>query len=179
MKPPVATGLGASGAASISGLQALKTQVLGRWAALAPRERRLASVALAAVGGLLVWLLLVQPAWRTLRDTPAKIDALELQLQQMQRLATEAEALRRLPTVSPAQADEALRAATERLGPGARLTLQGSRASLEVSGVAGEALLAWLGEVRGAARARPQQVRLTRGPAGYSGSIVLDLGRAG
>lgn len=179
MRAPVGAGQTGAGTSSPAGLQALKAQALGRWAAMAPRERRLAAVALAAVGGILVWLLMVQPAWRTLRDAPAKIDALELQLQQMQRLATEAEELRRLPRVSPAQADAALQAATERLGPGARLTLQGNRASLEVNGIPGEALMAWLGEVRGAARARPQQVRLTRGPAGYTGSIVLDLGRPG
>ena len=158
---------------------AFGSELRARWSSAAPRERRLVGLALAALALTLTWLVAVQPAWRVLQTTPARLDALEAQHQQMQRLAAEAQELRKLPVVSPAQADAALVAASERLGPNARLTLQGGRASLEVNGVPGEALLAWLGEVRSAARARPEQLRLTRGPAGYSGSIVLNLARPG
>ena len=165
-KPPVGGAAGAFGA-----------ELRARWSSAAPRDRRLIGLALAALALALTWLVAVQPAWRVLQTAPAKLDALETQYQQMQRLAAEAQELRKLPVVSPAQADAALVAASERLGPNARLTLQGGRASLELTGVPGEALLAWLGEVRSAARARPEQLRLTRGPTGYSGSIVLNLAR--
>jgi general secretion pathway protein M len=37
-------------------------------------------------------------------------------------------------------------------------------------------LQAWLTEVRSAARARPVEAQLQRGPTGFSGSIVLSLG---
>ena len=37
----------------------------------------------------------------------------------------------------------------------------------------------WLGEVRGAARARPVEAQLTRAANGYSGSLVLQLPGAG
>lgn len=156
-----------------------RAQLKVRWAAIAPRERRLLQAALAIVVLALAWLLLVRPAWQTLRDAPARIDALDLKLQQMQRLAAEARELRSLPVVSATQSEAALRAATERLGPNAKLTLQGERATLNVNGVPGEALVGWLGEARSAARARPEEARLARGPTGYTGSVVVVLVRAG
>jgi len=150
-----------------------------QWAGMALRERRLIVVALTLVAVAAVWLLAVQPAWRTLRETPAQIDVLDLQLQHMQRLAAESRVLRELPPVPPSQAEAALRGATERLGPNARISLQSDRATLTLSGVPGEALAAWLGAVRSAARARPDEAKLSRGPTGYSGTVVLGLPRGG
>ena len=158
---------------------AAQAQAQAKWQQLAPRERMLVTAAVSLLGLFLVWSLLVQPAWRTLRDTPAQIDAVDLQLQQMQRLAAESRELRALPTVRPAQAEAALRGATERLGSNAKLVLQGDRATLTLSGVPGEALVAWLGEVRSAARARPDEAKLSRDANGYSGSVVLSLARPG
>ena len=160
-------------------LVAARAQLRARWQALGRRERRLVVAAAAVVGFALLWTLGVQPAWRTLRDTPAQIDAVELQLQRMQQLAAESRELRALPSVPPAQAEASLRAATDRLGPSAKLVLQGERATLTINGISGNALTGWLGEVRSAARARPVEATLSRGPNGYSGSIVLQLARAG
>lgn len=160
-------------------LAAVREQWRARWRRMARRERRLVTAASVVIGVALVWMLGVQPAWRSLRDTPAQIDAVEFQLQQMQRQAAESQELRKLPTVKPAQAEAALRGATERLGTNARLTLQGDRATLTLSGIPGEALAAWLGEVRSAARARPDEAKLSHGPNGYSGSVLLTLPRPG
>lgn len=160
-------------------LNAALAPLRAKWAALARRERRLVSAAAAVVGLALLWVVAVQPAWRSLRETPAQIDQVEAQLQHMQRLAAESRELRALPAVPLAQATEALRAATERLGPNARLNLQGERATLTLAGVAGESLAAWLGEVRSAARARPDEAKLSRGANGYSGTVVLTLARGG
>ena len=156
-------------------LAAARSGAAAPWARLAGRERRLVLGAVLALALLLVWLVGVQPAWRTLRSTPAQLDAVDLQLQQMQRLAAESRELRSLPPVPTAQAEQALRAASERLGPNARLTLQGERATLTLNGVAGDALSAWLGEARTAARARPDEARLALGPNGYTGSVTLSL----
>lgn len=161
------------------GLSTALVQARGQWARLALRERRMIVAALTLVAIAAVWLLAVQPAWRTLRETPAQIDALDLQLQQMQRLAAESRALRELPAVPPSQAEAALRGATDRLGRNARISLQGDRATLTLTGVPGEALAAWLGAVRSAARARPDEAKLSRGPTGYSGTVVLSLPRGG
>lgn len=152
-----------------------RTQFRARWARLAPRERLLVSLAAAVVvlGG--AWALLVQPAVRSLRELPPRIEAVDAELQQMQRLAAEARELRGLPTVRREQAGAALQAASERLGANAKLVLQGDRALLNVNGVPGAALVGWLGEARSAARARPDEVRLSFGPNGYSGSVTLTL----
>ena len=159
-----------------TGLTQRLAPLQARWQALAPRERTGVSIAAAVFGALLLWLVAVQPAWRTLREVPAQIDALDVQLQQMQRLAGEARELRAQPVVGSAQAEAALRASTERLGSAAKLTLQGDRATLQLTGVPGPALAVWLAETRSAARARPVEAALTRGAAGFSGSVVLALG---
>jgi general secretion pathway protein M len=146
-----------------------------QWQALGPREQTGLRAAAWVLAVLVIWLLAVQPAWRTLRQAPAQIEAVELQLQQMQGLAAEVKSLRAAPPVSTAQATEALQAASARLGAAAKLSINGDRAVLTVSGVASEPLLAWLGEVRSAARARPVEAQLLRGPQGFSGTVVLSL----
>lgn len=158
-------------------LASARDQARARWQQLAPRERVLAGGAALLIGLALVWTVAVQPAWRSLRETPAQLDAVELQLQHMQRLANESRELRTLPPVRASQAEAALRGATERLGANAKLAIVGDRATLTLSGVSGESLVAWLGEVRSAARARPDEAKLSRGPTGYSGTVVLTLAR--
>jgi general secretion pathway protein M len=111
-----------------------------------------------------------------LRSAPAELDALEAQWQQMQRLAGESRELRTAAPVPQAQSAAALRAATERLGAQAKLSQAGERATLNLSGVSGAQLGAWLVEARSAARARVVEAQLTRGPQGYSGNVVVTLG---
>jgi general secretion pathway protein M len=157
-------------------LKALRAAAGARWAALAPRERRGLSLALLAVGLLLVWVVAVQPALRTLGETPAQLDKLETQTQQLQRIAAEARELKAMAPVTPAQSGVALRAAADRLGDKAKLLVQGDRATLTLTNASPEALAAWLGEARSAARARPLEAQLTRGTQGYSGNIVVQVG---
>lgn len=156
----------------------LRDQFVNYWNRLAPRERRYASIAIAVVTVLLLWTIAIQPAWRTLSTAPKQLDALDAQLQQMQSLAGETRDLRAAPPVSPSQATAALRAASDRLGSRAGLTLQGERATLNLTGVQGPQLIAWLSEIRIAARARVSEAQLSRGPEGYTGNIVIALGAA-
>ncbi|MGY4830769.1 type II secretion system protein GspM [Sphaerotilaceae bacterium SBD11-9] len=157
-------------------LKALSTEAQQRWAALPPRERTGLSLAAVAVGILLVWWIGVAPALRALRETPAQIDALDIQLQSMQRMAAEARELRGAAPVPATQAALALKSATERLGDKGRIAVQNDRATLTLNGVTGETLRAWLSEARSGARARPIEAQLTRGPQGYAGTIVLTIG---
>jgi general secretion pathway protein M len=154
----------------------VRTQALAQWQALGERER----VAAGGIGVLLAlalaWGLLLAPALRTLKTAPGELEKLELQLQQMQAQAQEARTLRAAPTVPPAQAQAALKASVEHLGGGARMTLTSDRATVTLNGISSAALQAFLGEVRSAARARPIEAQLTRGPNGYAGSITLSLG---
>ncbi len=153
----------------------LREQARHLWRTRAPRERLLIAAGAIALAVLVIWMIAVQPALTTLRETPAELDRLDSQWQQMQLAASESAALRSASPVPPAQATEALRAATERLGGKGKLALQGDRAVLTFSGVPFEALRNWLGEVRSAARARPVEAQLLKGASGYSGSISLAM----
>lgn len=143
---------------------------------MGPRERQGVSWALAAVGLLLVVLLGVQPAWRTLQEAPAQLNQVESQLQQMNQLANEARSLRATPAVSLAQSTEALKAASDRLGAVARLNLQGQQATLTLNGITPEALAEWLREVRTVGRVRVSEAKLARTGTTYSGSVLITLG---
>jgi general secretion pathway protein M len=117
----------------------------------------------------------VQPALRTLREAPAQLDALDAQLQGMQRQAADVARLKGISPVGAAQAAEALKAATARLGDKAKLSLQGDRAVVTFNNVTSTELRSWLGEARSGARARPAEAQLTKGPKGYSGPVTLTL----
>lgn len=147
-----------------------------RWQGLGLRERQLIGLAATLLGAFLLWTVAVQPAWRSLRDAPAQRDALELQLQQMRMLAAEVQQLRDAPALSADQSIAALRAASERLGNKARLSLQGERAVLTLNGVSAAQLRDWLAEARAGARARPIEAQLSRGAQGFNGSVVLSIG---
>lgn len=148
-----------------------------RWVAMAPRERNLATLAAVVVLLFLLWLVLVAPALRTMREAPAKLDQLDRNVQTMQRLAGEARELHNVAPLSGAQAALALQAATAHLGDQrAKLAVQGDRAVLTLTGVSGEQLRGWLNEARSAARARPVEAQLDRTPQGYTGSLVVQLG---
>jgi general secretion pathway protein M len=148
------------------------------WTALPARERWLVVAAAAVLGAFLLWLLAVQPALRTLREAPAQLEALDAQLQTMQRLAAEARELRGASPIGAAQSALALKAASDRLGDKARLSVQGERAVLTLNGVSSEALRNWLAEVRSGARGRPIEAQLSRGPQGFSGTLTVAIGGA-
>lgn len=146
-----------------------------RWLALGTRERQFVTIAGWLVGAALLWIVAVAPAWRSVASAPARLDQLDAQLQQMQRLAGEARALRSAPAVGAVQAQAAVKGATDALGGAARLQLAGNRATVTFTNASGAQLREWLDEVRGAGRARPIEASLTRGAQGYNGSVVLAL----
>jgi general secretion pathway protein M len=156
--------------------QALRAQADTAWRARAPRERTALVIAATVVVVLLVWALLVAPALTTLRGAPQQLEALESQLQQMRSMAAEVRDLRNATPVAPAQAGLAIKAAAERHGDKVRLTLQADRALITLVNASPEQLRALLVEVRSAARARPVEAQLTRVPAGFSGTLVFNIG---
>ena len=157
-------------------LVTIRQQAAAWWQGRAPRERQALVSVVVVVVLFAVWSLFIAPALRTLREAPAQLDRLDAQLQQMQRAATESVVLRSVAPVSNAQAALALKAASDRLGDRARLTVQGDRASIALTGVDTESLRAWLQEARSGARARPVEAQLQRGPQGYSGTLNVTLG---
>lgn len=153
-------------------LSLLKT----RWAALAPRERRAASLAgwICALG--LLWSLAISPALRTLQTAGAQKVTLDRQLQQMQGLQREAQSLLSQPKLGGTDAVRALEASVKQLlGEGAQLKVTGERATLTLKGVPADDLAQWLAQSRANARALPTEARLTRSPdaAATSGAATL------
>jgi general secretion pathway protein M len=157
-------------------LPSLKQQARAFWRSRAARERQALALGGVALVAVLVWLIFVQPAWRTVSQAPAHLDRLDHQLQQLQAMSDEVRALRSVSPISAPQAAAALRAATTRLGEQARLSLQGDRASVTFTAVDSDDLRDWLNEVRSAARARPIEASLSRVADGYSGTVVVILG---
>lgn len=153
-----------------------RTELATAWAQRQPREKRLLLAAAAVVVVALVYLA-IAPAVRTLKATPTQLAALETQLQTMQRLADEAQALRGKPAVPMEQGRVALQASATRLGDKARMSLQGERAVLTLTGLPADQLTSWLAEARINARARVVESQLQRTPeGGYAGTVVLAFG---
>lgn len=157
-------------------LTSLRQQARTWWQTRSQRERQAVVLVACVLAFFVVWSIGIAPASRTIREAPAQLDQLEAQYQQMQRIAAESTQLRGAARVSPTQAATALRAATDRLGDKARLTLQGDRATITLTGISTEALRTWLDEIRSSARARPIEAQLQRGPLGYTGNLSVILG---
>lgn len=161
----------------IQTLKALTQEWQVKWAAMPARERQLISTAAWLAGLVLLVMLGIRPAWKTLQETPRQLNDLNVQLENMRREAAEVQALRLRPPVPPVQVEAALKAATERLGQSGRLMIQGDRATLNASAVSGEALAMWLDEIRAAARAKPVEANLSQTePGRYTGTVILALG---
>lgn len=146
-----------------------------RWARLQPRERLLVSVGAAAIGVLLLWYVGLYSAWNTWKTVPAQQRAMEIDWLQMRRLASEARDLKAQPPVNAAQAAEALKSATDRLGASGKLSQAGDRATLILTGASPEALRTWLSDVRSGARARPVDMTINRANGGLTGQVVVTL----
>ena len=157
-------------------LQPWREGALAAWRARPPRDRMALTVMALVIGVFVVWVLFVAPAVSTLRGAPAQLEALDTQLLQMRTMAAEVRDLRNATPVPAAQAGLAIKAAAERQGDKVRLTLQNDRALLTLQNASPEQLRALLVEARSAARARPLEANLVRGPSGFTGTLVLSLG---
>lgn len=149
-----------------------------KWESMAPRERRMVSIAAWVVGLALLWWVVLGPALQTLRNAPAQHAALDAQLATMQTMAATAEQLRgqnSAPTPSRGAAQSSLTQATAQLGASAQVNVQGDKAILTLKGTPPDALAVWLNQVRVNARLVPVSAQLERGgdPDGWRGQITV------
>ena len=137
--------------------------------------RSLAATAavLAACGAL--WQFNLRPAWAALQAAPAQQAQLERQLLAMRALAQETAQWKAATSPNAAQAQQALRSATQALGERARITTKGDQAVVSLQAVSPATLQTWLADVRLAARAQVVQVQLQRAAGGWSGTVTLAL----
>lgn len=163
---------------SAAPLASLGQRLGGLLQGLSPREQRAVQLAAWVLGLGLLWWVGLSPAIDTLRRAPARHADLDAQLVRMQHLAASAEVLRTqnaTPPPSPEVAQQALQAATQALGPGAQLAIQGDRATVTLRDTPPRALAQWLNQVRVNARLLPVQAQMQRGgpSGGWTGQIVL------
>ena len=160
----------------MSAITDTREQLRARYVKLDARERLMVLVIGFALAFLLVWLVLVRPAWNTLADAPGLRAQADAQLLQMQAISNEAKQLRALPPVPQAVAEQVLKAATDALGGKGKLSVQNDRAVLTLTDVSGEDLRKWLIQARGGARVRPIEANLTRAGEGYNGTLIVAMG---
>lgn len=152
-----------------------------RWTLLDSRERALVFAALSVVGVALLWWIGISPALSTLRQADAQQRGLAAQVQKMQSLQVQAQAIQSQPKINRDEAMRALESSVKGLGPTAQLNVAGDRATVTLRNTAADALARWLSQARVNARAIPSEARLTRsaaspgGPAAWDGTVVLSL----
>lgn len=147
----------------------------------APRERQLLSIAFALLVIAVIWWTLVAPALQTYRTSTAAHAKLDIELAQMQAMASEAKQVRARPVVSAAQAQAWLDTSVKKLGK-ATLQMQGSRVQVNFVGASPESIAMWLAEARSTVQLLPLQANWKRsvGAANaanvlWDGSMVLEL----
>lgn len=153
--------------------QALATH----WQAQPPRQKGLVALAIGLVTVALLWWIALAPALSLWREVPQKQRALDLEMQTLQTLESQARMLRQLPQAGRDDARRALEASVQQqMGTSGRLQLAGDSATLTLTGARGEALAQWLAQARIDARTRPISAQLSRNAAGlWEGTLTLAL----
>ena len=148
------------------------------WASASATERRLLGAALGAVLLALLWWAALSPALSTLGSAAAQHRALDAQLQTLRALAGETASLQALPRIKTADSLSALEQLVRQdLGPQARLSVAGERATVTLKDVPADVLVRWLVQTRQTARTKPAEIHLTLNTprTGWDGSVVFWL----
>ena len=135
------------------------------WAQRNPREKQLLGLGAAVVLLAALWGLALAPAWRTWQEAPAKQARLDAQTQSMRQLQAQAQSLKTPNPISRSESAVWLEKNLGELGPKAKVSLQGERATLSVDAAPAEALARWISLARERALAMPVQAHLQQGPA--------------
>jgi general secretion pathway protein M len=151
-----------------------------RWARLPGREKNGIRLAGLLILSFLLWQLSVGPALGTLRTADVQARALGAQLQAMQAMQLQAQAVQKQPALGFDEAVRALTAATKQtLGASAQVVVAGERASITVKDASPDALAEWLTQARQNARSALVEARLVRAstPGGlvWNGVLVMGL----
>ncbi len=150
--------------------------VRARWQATSAREQRLLLIAAALVTLALLWLVAVAPALAVLKSAQGQHLALDAELQHMQQLQAQAQALQALPTLDAGEMQRALQASVKPLGSVAQMAQQMDRVTVTLKGVSALALAQWLSNARQNAHAVPSEVHLKRSAAAtWDGAVVFTL----
>ena len=143
------------------------------WRSRSSRERLGLTLAASLIALALLWQIGLAPALRTWQEAPTRQATLDAQRERLLQLQQQAQALQALPRVGQ---EEALRwlqgPATEALGPGAQVRVQGDQVQVQLQAASPEGLTHWLRQAREQARALPQQVQLQQAALPTAGSAT-------
>jgi general secretion pathway protein M len=146
------------------------------WGQRSHKEKWALKLAIALLAGALVWAFALAPTVRTLRsyeDSRLKLDA---DLQTMQDLQAQAQALQSMPRLSQSTATQALRESVQKaFGKSADFSANGANATVTLRGVPADTLAQWLTAARTEALSAPTQARLTSAASGWSGTLQMAL----
>jgi general secretion pathway protein M len=144
------------------------------WKQRSPREQRLLGGCAVLVLLASVWSLALAPALRTWQEAPERQARLDAQSQSMRQLQAQAIDLQKPRAVPRNEAALWLEKNLAELGPNAKISLQGERATLSLEAAPADALARWLSQARESAQALPLQAQLQQNtasaPQGANGS---------
>lgn len=151
-----------------------------RWNRLADQEKQMLVMVIAVIVGAVLWLLVLAPARVTLRTADTQARALDAQLEHMQVLQSQVQALQRQPALGFDEALKALTTATQQtLGATAQLSNTADHASVTLKGASADALAQWLAQARLNARSVPLEAKLVRtstaGVSTWNGVLLMSL----
>jgi len=146
------------------------------WGQRSHKEKWALKLAVALLAGALVWALALAPALRTLRSYEASSLQLDADLQTMQGLQAQAQALQSMPRLSQSTATQALQDSVQKaFGKNADFSANGANATITLRGVPADTLAQWLTTARTEALCAPTQARLANTASGWSGTLQMAL----
>lgn len=146
------------------------------WGQRSHKEKWAFKLAVALLAGVLVWAFALAPAVRTLRGYETSRLKLDADLQTMQVLQAQAQALQTMPRLSQSTATQALRESVQKaFGKNADFSASGANATVTLRAVPADTLAQWLASARTEALSAPIQARLTNAAALWSGTLQMAL----
>ena len=144
---------------------------LNTFQALPDKDRQRLLVLASVFLALMLWTWNLAPALKTLREVPLQLTQLDAQTQQLKAMQAQAQTLQKSPRIKSNEAASLLQnAASEVLGNGARLNIEGTRATLTLSGVSADSLAQFVALARTQSQTMPIEAHLQKFSASGSAS---------
>jgi len=156
------------------------SQWRSQFAALPDKDRQRIWYVAMALFCTLLWFWNIAPALKTYQQAPLQLAQLERQTESLMALQSQALALQKAPRKKVPDASAVLqKSALDILGNGAKLNVEASRATLNISHVSADALAQFLATARSQANALPTEAHLQKTKTGsqetWRGTLILNL----
>jgi len=130
------------------------------WEQRNPREKLLLITGSALVVLAALWGVGLSPAIQTWREAPVRQAQLDAQSQKMLQLTAQVQGLKNTKTITRSDAVQWLEKSLAELGPDAKISVEGDRATLRLVAATPQALSNWIGMARELAMSLPVQAQL-------------------